>query len=363
MATVTDTLIQGLTDRMVQERINSIDVKPFNFGTLFPVKRVNGFSWKMLTNQLTAKNVAADIHTDNGSIIRKKRGMFETAQGDIPFISISRDMTRSQIKEYRTAAALAQTGDAVELVDYWGNDVDFCFNGVQAELEFIALKLMSQAGKLEFTASNNATYANEFDLDYQVDAALKKASDTDWGTAATADIIGDLAKLVQYAKGKNLNPKYGFVSLNTLYKIASAEQIIKSCATLVANAVGIASKPDLKDINAMLAKQPWLNSLQLVVIDQDITRETIDGVQTTGNPFADDVIVLSNTLVQGSTQYDILNVENPSIIRAERSHTVVKKYGTIEPTSEVTIGEADAVPVFDNAYRNLYVKTNAQAWS
>jgi len=362
MATVTDTLIQGLTDRMVQARIDSIDVKPFNFGTLFPVKKVNGFSWKMLTNAAGAKNVAADVHADNGSIIRKKRQLFESAQGDIPFISISREMKRSEIKDYQTAAALAQGGDAIALVDYWGNDVDFCFNGVQAELEFIALKLMSGAGKLAFTSSNNATFAAEFDLDYSVDDDMKKATTTDWGTPATADILGDLATFVRYAKGKNRNPKFAFVSLNTFYKIVSADQIIKKCATLVENSVGVASSPDLKTLNAMLVKQAWLNGLQFVVIDQDITRETIDGTQTTGNPFDDDILVLSDTLVQGSTQYDILNVDNPSIIRAERSHTVVKKYGTIEPTSEVTIGEADAVPVFNNAYKNLYVKTNAVSW-
>ena len=43
-------------------------------------------------------------------------------------------------------------------------------------------------------------------------------------------------------------------------------------------------------------------------------------------------------------------------------HTVVKKYGTIEPKSEVTIGQADAIPVFDTAYRNIYVRTDAQDW-
>ena len=50
------------------------------------------------------------------------------------------------------------------------------------------------------------------------------------------------------------------------------------------------------------------------------------------------------------------------ILRAERAHTVIKKYGTIEPKSEVTIGQADAVPVFDTAYRNLYVRTDAEEW-
>ena len=64
----------------------------------------------------------------------------------------------------------------------------------------------------------------------------------------------------------------------------------------------------------------------------------------------------------GTTQYEILQENNDSIIRAERAHTIIKKYGTAEPQSEVTIGQADAVPVLDTAYRNLYVKTDATDW-
>ena len=169
MATVVNTLIQGLTEQMVQSRVDSADASGFLFGTYFPVKRVQGFQWKTLTNQLAKRNVAADLHTDNGSILRKQRPIYESARGDIPFISISREMKRNEIKEYQTALAFAQDEDATKLVQYWGNDVDFCFNGVQSELEYIAWKLASRAGQLAFTTTTNATYANEFDLDYDVD--------------------------------------------------------------------------------------------------------------------------------------------------------------------------------------------------
>ena len=364
MATVVRTLIEGLNEQMVQARVNSIDVKPFLFGTHFPVVRKNGFEWKTLTNQLQKRNVAADIHTDNGTIVRKKRPIFEVAKGDIPFISISRDMKRSDIKDYQTALALAQDADAAQLVRYWGEDVDFCFIGVQSELEFIAWALASNAGKLSFTTTNNATFANEFDLDYQVDEDVqKKYTATNWGNANNADIIGDLATAIKTAKGNGMNPKFGFINLSQLYKICSAEQIIKACASYMANAVGVSQTPDLAQVNAMLAKQAWLNGLQLIVIDQEITREFADGTQTSGNPFADDRMILAENRILGSTQYDILASSNENIIRVERSHTVVKRYGTIEPTSEVTIGEADAIPVFDTAYRNVYLKTDGSAWS
>lgn len=347
---------------MVQARLNTADAKAFTFGTYFPVKKVNGFVWRTIGNQLANKNVAADLHTDNGTILRKRRPIFESAKGDIPFISISRELSRSEIKEYQTALAFAQDDDATKLVQYWGEDVDFCFNGVQSELEYIAWKLASNAGKLSFTTTTNATYANEFDLDYDVDDESKVKTSVSWADSAKADIIGDLRTIIKNAKARGLNPKHAFVNLDEFYKIASAEQIIKACASFASNALGISQTPDLAQVNSMLGRQAWLNGLQLHVIDQDITREFTDGSQTSGNPFEDSRMVISENERLGTTQYDILQENDDLILRAERAHTVIKKYGTIEPKSEVTIGQADAVPVFDTAYRNVYVRTDAQAW-
>ena len=362
MATIVNTLIHGLTQPMVQARLNLADATPFYFGRLFPVKKVNGFVWRTLANQLEKKNVAADLHSDNATVVRKRRPIFESAKGDIPFISISREMTRREIKEYQTERAFAQDADATELVQYWGNDIDFCFNGVQSELEYIALKLLSGAGKLEFTTTTNATYANEFDLDYDVDPEMKVKTSSDWANKTSADIIGDLRGFIKLAKDNKLNPKFAFVNLDEFYKIASADQIVKACASFAANALGISQTPDLTQVNAMLAKQAWLNGIQLRILDQTITREFSDGTQTSGNPFDNCRMVLSESEQLGTTQYDILQENSDLILRAERAHTIVKKYGTVEPQSEVTIGQADAVPVFDTAYRNLYIRTDAKDW-
>lgn len=362
MATIVNTLIEGLTSQMVQARLNTADAKQFLFAKYFPVKRVNGFVWKTLQSQIANTNVAADLHTDNGTIARKRRPTFESAQGDIPFISISRELSRSEIKDYQTALAFAKDADAAKLVQYWGDDVDFCFNGVQSEIEFIAWKLLSNACRLDFSTTNNATYANEFALDYDVYDWQKKATLSDWNNAKTADIIGDLVKIVKEAREKGLNPKFAFVNLNEFYRICSAEQIIKACSSYLVNTVGIAQTPDLAQVNAMLARQPWLNGLQIRVIDQTITREFADGTQVTGNPFEDNRIVLTETELLGATQYDILQENNPTIIRVERAHTVIKKYGTAEPQAEITIGQADALPVVNTCFRNIYVKTDGKAW-
>jgi hypothetical protein len=362
MATVVNTLIHGLNQQMVQARLNDIDAKPFLFGKYFPVKKTTGFNWRTLANQVTKGNVAADIHADNATVVRKRRPLFESAKGDIPYIAISREMSRSEIKDYQTELALAKDADATKLVQFWGEDVDFCFNGVQSELEYIAWKLLSNAGRLHFDTNNNATFANEFDLDYDVDdeqlATMPDLSDP------SADFLGSLIAIRKAARAAGYNPKFGFVSLDEFYRIATNEQVIKASASFAQNALNIAQTPSLEQINQMLARQPWLGGLQLRVIDQDITRELQDGTTTTGNPFEDHRMVLSETERLGSTQYDLLDdsASASNVIRTVRSHTVIKKYGTIEPTSEITIGEADAIPVLDTAYRNIYVRTDGKNW-
>jgi hypothetical protein len=361
----TETLITGLSDAMVQSRINKIDVKPFYYNTLFPVRKINFFQWKTLTNQLGAKNVAADLAADNASVIRKRRPIFQVASGDIPLFTISRDLKRSEIKEYQIAAELAKgTPEAKELVDYWGNDVDFCFNGVQSKLEYVALALASNAGVIAFTNTNNAAVATENNLDYDVDPLQKETVSVSFANPATADFIGTVAKAVKTGKDKfNSNIKYAYISLEEFYRIAVMDQVIKGCASFANLALDNMATPDLATINSMLARTAWTNGVKLIVVDQTITHELADGSQVSGNPFIDHRMVFSESPILGSTQYSTLLNDNDKVsLRATRGHTTVKKYGQTEPYSEVTLAEADALPVFDTAYKNIYVKTDATSW-
>ena len=358
-----NSLIKGLSKAYVQAKVDLIDVKDFTFGTYFPVTKVNIFQWKMLTNQHSGVHVAADVVADNASVARKRRPIFTSVDGDLPRLAIARELNRKELKDYYVALALAGNNpDATELVKYWSDDVEYCFTGVQSELEYIAWAMASNAGKLSFTSTNNAAVATEFDLDYEVGDAQKQKVSTPFETKASADVIGAFVAAATAGKALGYTMRYAFCNLKTFYQIQSADQIIKNCASYVANLTGTSQVPDIASVNAMLAKQAWLNGMQLIVIDQDITRELADGNSTVGNPFADDRIIFSPSAILGSTQYDILPDTDKNVIRAERAHTVVKKYSVPEPQKEITIGEADACPVFDSAYKNIYLRTDGNNW-
>jgi len=158
--TVINTLIHGLSQQMVQARLNTADAKPFLFGTHFPVKKVNGFNWRTLENQVGRAHVAADLHADNGTIVRKHRPLFASAKGDIPFIAISREMKRSELKEYQTALAFAQDSDATALVEYWGNIVYWVHTFLlYSALGFYFGRVWSKCNHLQFTASKRKAAA------------------------------------------------------------------------------------------------------------------------------------------------------------------------------------------------------------
>lgn len=356
------TLIQGLNEKILQAKVNAIDVRPFQFPTYFPLRQVNAFNWKTLTNKNFGHNVAADIAADNASVGRKRRPIFQSASGDLPRLAISREMRRTDIKEYQVALALAGDIYARELVQYWAEDVEYCFTGVQAELEYIAWALLSGGGKLAFTPTNNAYMATEFSLDYEVEDAQLIKNSVSWATPASGDGIGDFRKAIEEGKKINSSIRHAFMALSTFYKYASLEQIIKACASYLDNATGTAQTPDLESVNKMLKKQAWLNGIQIHVVDIDVTRELSDGTQTMGNPFADNIVVFSEVPVLGSTQYGLLKDSAQNVMRSERKHTVVKKYSEPEPLKEVTIGEADALPVLDTAYKNIYMNVAATSW-
>lgn len=353
-----NTLIQGLTGQMIQTRVNALDTAQYLYATHFPIRKRLTFDWGMLSNVGGGHNVAADIHADNSTIIRKARPIAQIIKGDIPYIATSRELKRKDLKEYQQALALAQgNSPAIELVNYWANDVDFCFKAVNAELEYLAWSLASNAGKFSLTPENNASFSSEFALDYQVDETQKKAFN--WANS-TADIIGDLQKTIADAKG--YNPRFAFMNLETFYKLSTNSSVKKACANYITLSTNSPATPDLETINKAFARLAWLNGLQVVVIDSKITREFQDGTTALQKPFEDNRIILSETKTLGSTQYSVLGATDQKVLVAQRGHIQIRKYSVHEPITEVTIGEADALPVLDTAYRNLYIRTDGKSW-
>jgi hypothetical protein len=364
-------LMVGITEKDMQAVINTYDLKPYYYPTLFPLKENYSLSWKALEAQAGLR-IAGDIVSRGASIDKKTREAIARIQGDIPKIAIKRTKEENELNEYLTMVALtANSPNLRALVDAWAEDAKFCWDGVANRLEWIALRQLS-LGKVTLDNGNNSSVVSEFDVDYQLGSRLLgfQTGSSNWGAASTAKpITCDFKKVVKLAKSNEnggVSLKYAWMNLDTFALFAETDEVIKLCASFASNALGIAYTPSLEQVNAALRGLAYLNGLQIVVIDQDITVELPNGKRETGNPFASNVVLFTESKLLGQTFWmrpADLNLSGTASIKAMNGHTLVKKYSNEEPIEEVTIGLANAFPAWMSSTRSWLMSTDSATWN
>ena len=177
-------LMVGLNEKDMEAVIRTYDLKDYYYPTLFPLKETNFLTWKMLEAQSGLK-IAADLVSRGATIPRKTREAISRIQGDIPKITISREKNEDELTEYDIMVAMSSNNpDLKALVEFWAEDTKFCWDGVAARAEWIALREIS-LGKVKFTNSNNAAVVTEYDVDYLIPSEQKIGVTTSYtdGTA------------------------------------------------------------------------------------------------------------------------------------------------------------------------------------
>ncbi|WP_392436460.1 major capsid protein [Cruoricaptor ignavus] len=348
------TLMVGLTERDMQGVINTYDFKPYYFPSLFPLRQQNSLTWKTLVAQAGLK-IAADIVARGASIPRKTREAIERIQGDIPKIAISREMNEQELTDYDIAVAMASGNEGlVALVEFWAEDMNFCWQGVASRIEWMALRQISQ-GAIKLSQTNNQNVVTEFDVDYGIAKDQKIGTDNAWDAASSAKPLADFAKVQEIGKKAGFTPRFAFMNQNTFAKLSETDEIIKQSASFAQNALGVSQTPDITLVNSMLARQPRLKGLQLVVIDQDITTE-VNGQMETGNPFVDDVVMFSESKVLGNTYWKTpvdMKLQGTAALKVMNGPICVKKWSEEEVVVEVTQGIANAFPAWSGAQRSV----------
>ena len=363
------TLMVGLVERDMQGVINTYDLKPYYYPTLFPLKQNYTLTWKALEAQ-TGLKIAADLVARGVSIDKKTREALNRIQGDIPKIAIKRTMNDEELDDYDVMVAMtSQNPDLRALVEAWAKDTEYCWTGVAARLEWMALQQIS-LGKITLTKDNNVSVLSEYDVDYEIPADQKtgyQTGSTDWSDTSAKPISKDFKAVVAAARKKGIHLKFAFMNVDTFAKFADTEEVQKKCASFAANALNLQDTPDLDTVNKAMKKLAYLYGLQIVVIDQDITLELADGSRPySGNPFADDVVMFSETKQLGYTYWKTpadAKLQGTAAIKAMNGHTLIKKFANEEPVEEVTMGVANAFPAWLSSSRTYLMATNATQWN
>lgn len=358
----------GITEKDMQAVINTYDLKPYYYPTLFPLKENYTLSWKALEAQVGLK-IAGDLVARGSSISKKTRDAIARIQGDIPKIAIKRTKDENELNEYDIMVAMTSGNpDLRALVEAWAEDTKYCWDGVAARLEWIALQSIS-LGVVTLTNDNNNSVVSEYDVDYQIEEDQKvgyASGSASWTTTASAKPFSkDFKAVIKAAKEKGISLKYAFMNVDTFANLVQTEEVIKACASFASNALGIAQTPSLQQVNNAMSGLAYLRGLQIVIVDQDITIENEDGTRKTGNPFADNVVMFSESKVLGATYWKKpadMNVKGSVSIKALNGHTCVKKYSNEEPLEEVTIGLANAFPAWLSSGRSFLMDTKNSTW-
>lgn len=360
------TLMRGLNERDMTAVINSYDLKPFYYPTLFPLRENYSLTWKTLEAQAGLK-IAADLVARGVSIDKKTREAIARIQGDIPKISVKRTKGDEELDEYDIMIAkTSQNPDLRALVEFWAEDTQFCWTAVAARIEWMALTQIS-LGKIPVTKDNNVSVISEYDVDYQIPANRKLGTKLSWDNAQTAKpITGDFKAEVKAAKAEGISLKFAFMNLDTFAKFAETAEVQRLAASFAQNVLEIQQTPSVDQVNSAMARLPYLRGLQIVVLDQDITIELADGSRITGNPFADDVVMFSESKTLGTTYWKKpadANVKGSAAIKAMNGHTLIKKFANEEPLEEVTMGIANAFPAWTSSQRSYLLDVTHETWS
>lgn len=362
-------LMIGLNEKDMEAVIRTYELKDYYYPTLFPLKETNFLTWKMLEAQSGLK-IAADLVSRGATIPRKTREAISRIQGDIPKITISREKNEDELTEYDIMVSMSSNNpDLKALVEFWAEDTKFCWDGVAARAEWIALQQIS-LGRVKFTNSNNAAVVTEYDVDYEIPSAQKIGVNTSYTTGTSGKpFTKDFPAALKLGKSLyGANYKFAFMNVDTFEKLAAQEEVYKKCATFIQNVTNTNDAPDLLTVNSYLSKKKELfRGLQIIVIDQDITIELADGTRVTENPFSDDVILFSESKVLGQTYWkrpiDAKKLAGGVAEKVMHGHTLVKKYSNESPVQEVTEGIANLFPAWNLAGRSVLMQVNATSWN
>lgn len=359
------TLIHGLNEKDMQAFVNTLMLNAFYFPTLFPLKFSPTLTWKALQADQGVP-IAADVVAYNSSAPKKTRQVVSRLTGDIPKIEISRVKEESDLNEYQQLLHFANTTEGAKaILDWIYNDVEFCFTGVNARLEWLALQALS-LGKISLSKTNNAGIVTETAVDFLVPSGNKSGVAVTWTEAhsATGVPITNIKAIVKAAKAAGYPVKYMLMDQDTFDVMCLQDSVIKFCASWVVKATNLQQAPTLTDVNNALKAS---NLPTIVIVDSYVAIELENGTRTTVSPWQTGVVTFVQDLVVGNTYHSSLAdemVESSAALKVKRGHVLIKKYSLEEPSiQEVTKGLANAFPVWASAQHSYLMYTQDTSWS
>jgi len=124
--------------------------------------------------------------------------------------------------------------------------------------------------------------------------------------------------------------------------------------------VGADNNPTMEMVNNMLS-QYFDTDIMFVVVNEKVSRESLQGVKTTANPFADGVAVFSQTMQLGHFEWNGIPIIDATKETFE-DFFIVGNTLKVDPSYSKTYVKGRGFPVVDTYADNIYLKVDAVAW-
>ena len=323
----------------------------------FPLLFNPNLTFSSMEGTVGAK-VMADIVAIGSKAPRKGREFVENIKGDIPKVEIARDLNEKDlltIQQLRNSVAAYPTnaGIKAQLIDKIYEDPQFCIDGVNARMEWMAKQLVSTGKYKTTTANNNGVVNVSVDFKVKTQNALKKWTDAD------ANPVEEIEKYQEEAKAKGYSYTTITMSRATLNQVLKNKNTRAFVLGVPINATTILPDVRLEQLNAELAER-GLPTIK--VWESYVSVEGKNGEVTVANGWEEGNILFSTSAELGTTQYtttpeftmSFADVMSKSV---KDNFILVNTFGHQDPILVSTKATAFATPVLNDSKRKLIIKT------
>lgn len=358
-------LLQEVSKTSLLARVTSKKVKPTYFPNFFGIKPVTSLKWETLTGEKGAPVMAEVISYDASSPL-KTRQVVNKKFGDIPKTSISRKLNENEWNKLRALRSDAGAdANKQAILDIVFNDVDFCYNGVRARMEWLAMQALSQ-GKIILDSTNSAGVITETDVDFGIPADNKFGytgnGDKAWSDKTSAPTVA-FDNIAAKARENGDTLSYAIMDILTFNRMKATTDMQAALKSYVNVQGKFAITLNL--INEYMEQ----NMLpKIVVVDPTVTFENEDHTRTTLKCWAPGKVAFVTDINVGDIQHGPIMAENlPEYNKVatcvKKDFVFLSKYSELNPAKEMTMAEANAFPVLNDPTSIYLFDSENGTWS
>lgn len=318
--------------------------------------------WSTATLSNSYANLAGGLISNNSTAPIFSRPTVDTVLGSMVVFGGGFEMTADEIDQFNDLKYAFEksgnAGDAQALIAFYGNDLNRINGLMKNEKAALNWGLLSNACSITATLANTSFAASMAAMAYPVSAWQKQAVGTTWSNVAST-IVTDVQNAVDAGMAQGKTYTRMFVNKKTFGYIRKNTEVQNACASRVSVLLSATAMPNLEQINMMFEQ---VCGVQVIVVEDLISRESVLNVTTTTSAFADDVAVFAESDELGRFEYNLI----PIIDGTRETYVDFYQVGNmleINPSKSTIYGKARGFSVIDSYADNYYLKTNAVAWS